>query len=119
MNVLAAYHRMIEPIRTVARGMGYAIAVHGSLARDIDLVAIPWVDKCESAPTLAAQILNVLKQEFGYAVWKQVDGDGKPWQLAGQKPHGRRTYSIVCAGTYVDLSIMPARYDTPHDETKP
>ena len=27
----------------VAREMGYALALHGSMNRDMDLIAVPWV----------------------------------------------------------------------------
>jgi hypothetical protein len=38
----AKYELLIEPLRAVARSLGYALTVHGSLVRDIDLVAVPW-----------------------------------------------------------------------------
>lgn len=40
----------------IARGCGYALAVHGSLARDFDLIAIPWADVVESHDALLARI---------------------------------------------------------------
>jgi hypothetical protein len=42
--------------RVVARSKGYALAVHGSLARDIDLVAVPWVEEAASAAELAEAV---------------------------------------------------------------
>lgn len=36
------YDRVIGPLRHTARQLGWAVAVHGSLARDIDLVFVPW-----------------------------------------------------------------------------
>ena len=38
----AAAAALIEPLRAVAREHGYALTEHGSMQRDIDLVAIPW-----------------------------------------------------------------------------
>jgi hypothetical protein len=38
---------LLPALREVARRFGYALAVHGSLEWDIDLVAVPW---CENAP---------------------------------------------------------------------
>lgn len=35
---------LIGPLRDIAREHGYALSVHGSVARDIDIVAIPWVE---------------------------------------------------------------------------
>lgn len=33
---------ILPPARIAAKKVGYAITVHGSLNRDIDLVAVPW-----------------------------------------------------------------------------
>lgn len=40
-----AYNRLIGPIRAIAKEHGYAVGVHGSLARDIDLILVPWIEK--------------------------------------------------------------------------
>lgn len=76
-----------------ARPHGYAVAVHGSMQRDLDLVAIPWVDDAAEPQVLVEALQKACK--------------GK---LIGpeQKPHGRMSWSIVLAGgAYVDLSVMP------------
>lgn len=36
-------------IVAVARELGYALAVHGSLARDLDIIACPWTETATSA----------------------------------------------------------------------
>ncbi len=41
-------HSVIDRIRVIARNLGWAIGVHGSLARDIDLIGVPWTN--EAAP---------------------------------------------------------------------
>lgn len=38
------YTEILRPLKKQARSMGYALAVHGSMARDLDLVAVPWVE---------------------------------------------------------------------------
>jgi hypothetical protein len=38
------YELLIGPLREVARSKGYVLAVHGTLIRDIDLVACPWIE---------------------------------------------------------------------------
>lgn len=75
---------------------GYALAVHGSLARDFDLIAVPWAETV-SPPD------EVLKAVFSkYAVHEVGE--------AGNKNHGRTCYTISvgfgeCA---IDLSFLPA-----------
>lgn len=32
----------------VARGCGYAIGLHGSMKRDVDLIAVPWTDEARA-----------------------------------------------------------------------
>lgn len=75
---------------------GYALAVHGSLGRDLDLIAVPWVDKPSDIPTVIAAV------HAECAV--RIIGDPE------QKPHGRIAYTLSvgfgeCA---VDLSFIPA-----------
>lgn len=80
----------------IARTHGYALAVHGSLARDFDLIAVPWVDE----PGEPQAVLNAITSQFAA---KLVGGP------PSQKPHGRLTYtlSIGFGECYADLSFMP------------
>ena len=50
------YRKLIKPLREVARSHGYALAVHGSIARDVDLVAVQWVGNASDQRTLARAI---------------------------------------------------------------
>lgn len=92
-EVLEVACRIIDPMREVARDMGYVIAIHGSVQRDIDLVAIPWTEN-------AADHMEL----FG-AIVARIGGipDWKGWRT---RPHGRMVRAIDMNGTYVDLSIM-------------
>ena len=95
---------IIEPMRHIARINGYALAVHGSLSRDIDLIAIPWVEHAETAGFLANELCDCLKAFFGSCC---LQGE------VGIKPHGRKAYSIILSNTnvWIDLSIMPCIED--------
>lgn len=95
------YKTMIPWIRTVARDRGYAVAVHGSLTRDLDLIAVPWVDEgWVDTP-----------EELAHGIAKAVNGLIQTTAIPTEKPHGRIAYTIhlrdVSRG-WVDLSIMPA-----------
>jgi hypothetical protein len=90
---------MLPLMRMAARGLGYAITVHGSLCRDVDLVAIPWVEHPGKPEELVTRLTGVISAFAGRAV---VNGD------LTDKPHGRKALTIITAGdTYIDLSIMP------------
>lgn len=87
------YPKLVE----VARAHGYALAVHGSMARDLDLIAVPWVEN-PSEP-------NALVQAFAtVSYFEHVS----PPEL---KLHGRMAYTLAWPGEcFVDLSIMqPSR----------
>ena len=101
------YARLIEPLRAKARELGYALAVHGSLARDIDLVAVPWVEEAVPAEDLVKALVILLRIETGFAALSAgLDG-----QIISVRPHGRRAWAIVMGGgSYIDLSVIdPAR----------
>lgn len=73
---------------------GYALAIHGTVDRDLDLVAIPWVDDEVSSP-------KALVDAFCGTL------EGTCTSFVG-KPHGRVAYTIETGGGgYIDLSIMP------------
>ena len=75
--------------------MHYALCIHGSLARDMDLVAIPWTDSAQDPEAVVKAFL----QEFHLRVV-----GGPPTR----KPNGRLTYtlSIGHGDCAIDLSFM-------------
>ena len=93
---------LIVPLREVARRHGYALAVHGSLSYDIDLIACPWTTTCTSAESVAAAIQEAVRAIVGHA--ENIGEDGPE-----RKPHGRLAWSFhMGGGPYVDLSVMPS-----------
>ena len=101
-SCLKTYVGLIDPMRKVARHLGYALAVHGSLARDIDLIAVPWIDDAVEPAALVGALIEVIKgfDKNGFAF---VDKD-----CPRLKPHGRLAWSIhFTGGGYFDLGVMP------------
>lgn len=98
---------LLEPIRAAAREKGYAVALHGSVARDIDLVAIPWTESAASAHELVESVVEAIREANGGVGW--MEGDAFHALTGEKKPHGRRAWSIYVEGTYIDLSVMPRR----------
>lgn len=77
---------------------GWALAVHGSLARDMDLIAVPWSEAVDDPETVIDEICS----HFDIRV---IDAP----ERVGIKNHGRIAYTISvghgeCA---LDLSFMP------------
>lgn len=91
-----AYADALVKARIVARAYGYAVALHGSGTRDLDLIALPWVDDAAPAERVAAAIASAVK---GY-----VNPDHNPVK----KPHGRLCWTIhLGGGPFIDLSVFP------------
>lgn len=79
---------------------GFALAVHGSLARDMDLIAIPWTKKVSKRETIVAELCST----FCIRVINAP-------RRTGRKEHGRIVYTI-CVGhgeCALDLSFMPTK----------
>jgi hypothetical protein len=107
---------LIEPLRECAKASGYALAVHGSLMRDIDLIAAPWADSAVSADELAAKMIAVIDTVNGVAMIVNDEKAGATnyvRRTPEPKPHGRIGWSIhLGRGPYIDLSILPNREPT-------
>lgn len=110
------YELLIGPIRERAKDLGYAVGVHGTLKRDIDLIACPWTDAAVDPKNLAEQLRLVIEKVNGYAqpCPREVSEyflDGCP----GGKDHGRLCWTWYldkkdaenAKGSYIDLSVMP------------
>ena len=104
--------QLIDPLRKTARRYGYALGVHGSLERDIDLIAVPWVDDAVDPTWLACTLLQCAIEVNGVA-WIDHIERGDPYNLSGcpgGHAHGRLCWSFhLGGGPYIDLSVVPPR----------
>lgn len=90
---------LLPAVQKAARGCGYAIAVHGTLARDIDLIAIPWTVQADSSDCFLERFLGAVAS---------VTGRAHKLNSWSDKPHGRKSITIIGAmEPEIDLSIMP------------
>ena len=122
------YHGLCD----TARKHGYALAIHGSVVTDLDLIAVPWTDAAASPEVLhealakhigamdfegitrhffqsgnEAPVQEVLAREK-----KRQEDAGEVYLPCGAevKPHGRIAWTLYLEhGAKVDLSIMPLR----------
>ena len=106
-QVRATSEAIASAVRVRARELGWMVAAHGSLERDLDLIAVPWLDEAVPEPELVSAVVETISSQFG-----QAYAPYKP----GFKPHGRRAYTIhghfgvvTPQGRYpwIDLSVMP------------
>lgn len=101
---------LLPKIRQAAREKGYAVGLHGSLARDYDLIAVPWVEEAADPDDLA----EAIKDAAGCVRWRVFRGEGSVGHRNQvDKPHGRLTYAFDWDKKnyenrdYIDLSVMP------------
>lgn len=91
--VVGIYPQLVE----VARSHGYALALHGSLQRDLDLIAVPWTEAAIAPLELILKLGEVFDLEPNH-----------PIEQPGQKPHGRLSWTLpLWWGAYLDISVMP------------
>lgn len=97
------YARVFTVARCLAWAEGYALAMHGSFTRDLDLIAVPWADTVCAPDHLIARIAD--------AADLKVNG------AAGTKPHGRRAYTLLFKGfadpRWIDISVLPRSQSEP------
>lgn len=93
------YGRVYTIIRKLAWEEGYAIGLHGSFTRDLDLIAVPWEDRACEPEHLVARIVDATDLR-------------SPSSNPGKKPQGRLVWTLLFKGfndpRFVDLSIMPS-----------
>lgn len=104
------YARIYTHARITAWQYGFAMVVHGSMTRDLDLLLVPWEENACAAS--AEQVVRIIADAWDLKIL------GEP----AVKPHGRRTYTLMLPGfaerRWVDLSIMPCVKPEPKTEVK-
>lgn len=94
----------LDLLRDAARAHGYALSIHGSLSRDLDLIAVPWTDEASDLDTIVAALAAATKEATG---WGHVSGrSDNSWRT--DKPHGRVAVTILASAELsLDISFMP------------
>lgn len=113
---------MYQGLCDVARKHGYALAIHGTLVNDMDLIAAPWTEEAVDAEVLKDALLkhigacgysDLLERDSPWLTEEQraqvVANEGLDIEHGGEmKPHGRTAWNLyLWAGTKVDLSVLP------------
>jgi hypothetical protein len=89
------YCALYPQLAEISRKHGYAMAVHGTLGRDMDLICIPWVE----SPSDAAAVVKEITSTFSI---RQV---GEPDTTF----HGRERWavSVGFGECFLDIQFMP------------
>lgn len=91
------YARVFTKARCLAQAEGWALLLHGSATRDLDLLACPWEDRACKPEHLVNRIADACNLNITIG--------------PTQKPHGRRAYTLMFETfgdpRFIDLSVMP------------
>lgn len=94
------YARVFTLCRKIAYDEGYALMMHGSFTRDLDLIAVPWRERVAEPQHLVNRIL-------GCELAGLVCSDDYPTK----KPHGRLAWVFLFKNfddpRYIDFSVFP------------
>lgn len=94
----AFYACMWNDIRQCAMDCGWAVALHGSLNSDMDIMAMPWVEDVVSFEELIKKISELFSGNFiaeNYFI------------TYNEKPHNRVVATIpIFADFYLDISTI-------------
>ena len=95
------YVAIYPELAEVARKHGYALAIHGSISRDFDLICIPWIEN----PSVPESVVKDMEKQFS------ISSAGMPTE----HEHGRIVYSMCISfgDCFVDLSFMPTKEHQP------
>jgi hypothetical protein len=104
-NRAPAYACIYHGLAEIAREYGYALAIHGSVLTDLDLIAVPWTDDAVDAESL----MMLIRDHCGKCA-VNLDEYSNEHIEPSIKPHGRLAWKFhLHAGGAVDLSVLPRR----------
>jgi hypothetical protein len=93
------YACMWEDFRNAALDKGWALGLHGSLANDMDIMAMPWTEDAAPIAEMVKALENCLTK---------TDKDlWVPTKTNTDKPNGRVVYTVhIFADFYLDINII-------------
>lgn len=111
-HLVCIYAQLLPSIKAAAKELGYALAIHGSMNRDLDLLAVPWVEDAAEP----VELVKAINEAVGGFVLGDLSKRGSVFTDESElnnptkKPHGRLSWNICWGGKpFIDLSIMPKK----------
>ena len=94
-NMAPIYACMYPELAEQARSAGWALAIHGSMARDFDLVYVPWVRDPVEPSAVVSKACS----------WFSIERVGEPVTTY----HGRQIFTVKLSygEAFLDMSFMP------------
>lgn len=116
------YAFYFEMLKEIALKYGYNLVLHGSMNRDLDLIAIPWQEEIRPHLEMVKEMAEAIGGKLHWQQEPNPNDKNAPWLLVEYRTthHGRMWYIIdIYRGGYhfdkyvedpqfyIDLSIMP------------
>lgn len=100
-NGRAAFYAAVwNDLRQAAFEQGWALALHGSLASDMDIMAMPWTHSASDSLTMVKSLAKALGLS-DYWVSNQLQIDRT------SKPNHRVVYTLpIFADFYLDINVI-------------
>jgi len=113
------YSIIYSQLDRVVQRFGWALTLHGSMSRDMDVVLIPWTEDAEHEDKVVDAIRIFVEGKYLTGRRKRNEQkagassqDGMAHFSVSEKPHGRRAISLFIGVStyYLDISIMPRQH---------
>lgn len=114
------YSYYFEALKQIAKEFGYNLVVHGSMNRDLDLIAIPWTDDPKSEFEMIKEFsdyMNGFKSDYPVQfLYKTLPGGRKSYVINLNRGGYRRNNSGEISEPvdftkdpeyYIDISVTP------------
>jgi len=96
------YACLWNDFRQAALDCGWALALHGSMASDMDIMGMPWIEDAKPVEEMIKALENCLTIPEDTSHFETIK--------CTDKPHGRVVYTIhIFADFYIDLSVYGAQ----------
>jgi hypothetical protein len=111
----ALYHYYYEWLKEIALRYGYNLLLHGSMNRDLDLVAIPWIENVGDKDEMIKEFCDALAGHLldcsggGY---KSVTWHGRMHYVINLNRRStivRKDKEYHDPQYYIDISVMPTK----------
>ena len=109
-------------LKEIAKDMGYNLVVHGSMSRDMDLIAIPWIDDPKPEMDLINAIAHYMNgKTYDHKVffdYKELPGGRHSYVINlyrggySRNHHGEITDPLEFTEDpqyYIDISVTPKK----------
>lgn len=105
------YARIYTKLRIKGWQYGWAVVLHGSMTRDLDVIMVPWTKEC--FPQSADQVIKMLMKDEKLRL-SNMQKEDDPYKAVidwTEKPFGRKSTSLHFPGfgdpRWVDISVSP------------